>query len=112
MQGSHKWLNAPEIASRPSKKPKLASTKLAQEDVQDISDEDEAAAAVGADGAEEDEEEDGEDGEEQFYESENGEEEAVDLLPAGKRSAANKSNAKAPIKSAELVENDDDDNDE
>lgn len=107
MQGSHKWLNAPEIASRPSKKRKLATPK----DVQEISDEDEAAAAAGADGVE-DEEEDVEDGDEQFYESENGEEEAVDLLPAGKRSAANKSNAKASITSAELVENDDDDNDE
>lgn len=108
MQGSHKWVNAPEIASRPSKKRKLAP----QEDVQEISDEDEAGAAGGADGAEEDEDEDVEDGEEQFYESENGEEEAVDLLPAGKRSVANKSNATASIKSAELVENDDDDNDE
>lgn len=107
MKGSHKWVNAPEIASRPSKK-----RKLAPQDVQEISDEDGADAAAGADGAEEDEDEDVEDGEEQFYESENGEEEAVDLLPAGKRSVANKSNAKASIKSAELVENDDDDNDE
>lgn len=114
MQGSHTWVNAAEIASRPSKKRKLASPKIAQADVQEILDEDEAGAAAGAgaDGAEEDEEEDGEDEEEQFYESENGEEEAVDLLPAGKRSVANKSNAKASIKSAELVDNDDDDDDE
>lgn len=102
----------PEIASRPSKKRKLSPPKLAPEDVQEISDDDEAGAAAGADGAEEDEDEDVADGEEQFYESENGEEEAVDLLPAGKRSVANKSNANASIKSAELVENDDDDNDE
>lgn len=89
----------------------MAPPKLVPEDVQEISDEDDAGAAVGAgaDGAEEDEEEDVEDDEEQFYESENGEEEAVDLLPAGKRSVANKSNAKASIKSAELVDNDDDD---
>lgn len=95
------------------KKRKLAPPKIAQADVEEISDENEAGGAGGAggsvDGAEE---EDVEDEEEQFYESENGEEEAVDLLPAGKRSVANKSNAKASIKSAELVDNDDDDDDD
>lgn len=98
--------NATEVASRPSKKRKLAPPKLAKEE---ISDEDDAGATAGADGVEEDEEEDVEDDEEQFYESENGEEEAVDLLPAGKRAVANRSNAKVSIKSSELVDNDDDD---
>lgn len=117
IQGSHTWVNAAETASHPSKKRKLAPPKIAQADFEEISDENEAGGAGGAggsaggsvDGAEE---EDVEDEEEQFYESENGEEEAVDLLPAGKRSVANKSNAKASIKSAELVGNDDDDDDD
>lgn len=86
----------------------MAPPKVLQADVQELSEEDDAGAAAGADGAEEDEEEDVEEEEEQFYESENGEEEAVDLLTAGKRDVA-KSNVKAPIKSAELVDNDDDD---
>ena len=92
----------------------MAPPKLLQADVQELSDDDAgvaAGAAAGADGAEEDEEEDVEEEEEQFYESENGEEEAVDLLTAGKRDVA-KSNVKASIKSAELVDNDDDDEDE
>lgn len=106
---AHLRLTAAEIASRPSKKRKLALPKKAENDVQEISDEDEAGAAVGADGAEE-EEEDGEEEEEEEedYESENGGEEAVDLLPTGKKDGA-KSNLKAPLKSAELVGNDDDD---
>lgn len=110
---AHIRLVAVEIASRPLKKRKLAPPKHAEHDVQEISDEDDAGAGAGPDGAEEEgEEEEGEGEEEEEdeedYESENGGEESVDLLPAGKRDAA-KSNVKAPIKSAELVCNDDDD---
>lgn len=92
------------------KKRKLAPPKHAEHDVQEISDEDDVGAGAGPDGAEEEEEEEGEEEEEEEedYESENGGEESVDLLPPGKRDAA-KSNVKAPIKSAELVGNDDDD---
>lgn len=95
------------------KKRKLAPPKHAEHVVQEISDEDDVGAGAGHDGAEEEEEEEGEEEEEEEedYESENGGEESVDLLPAGKRGVA-RSNVKAPIKSAELVGNDDDDDDE
>lgn len=96
------------------KKRKLAPPKHAEHEVQEISDEDDVGAGAGPDGAEEEEEEEEgeeEEEEEEDYESENGGEESVDLLPAGKRDVA-KSNVKAPIKSAELVGNDDDDDDE
>lgn len=76
--------------------------------MQDIFDEDDAGAPTGADGAEEEEEGEGEEeDEEEDYESENGGVEVADLLPRGKKDSV-KSNVKAPLKSAELVGNDDD----
>lgn len=84
----------------------MASPNHVEKDVQEIPNKDDARVAAGADGA--DDEEGEEDEEEEDYESENGGDEHVDLIPAGKRDVA-KSNAKAPIKSAELVGNDEDD---